>query len=97
MIIFFGWLLILIGLVFIISGIIGLFRFKNFYTKLHASSVIECCGGPLCLLGLALIHSGSNYSIKLILITVLILILNPLSTHTLSQSALIYKINRNLE
>ncbi|KAJ6644951.1 Isocitrate dehydrogenase [NADP], partial [Pseudolycoriella hygida] len=32
------------GIIAIFSGIVGFFRFPDFYTKLHAASVIDCCG-----------------------------------------------------
>ena len=93
--IFLGWLLIIFGLFIIISGIIALFRFPDFYTKLHATSVIECCGGPLCLIGLALLQHELSSSIKLIFIAALIFILNPISTHALGRASLLYKVDKN--
>lgn len=38
-----GYGLTLLGIIAIFSGIVGLFRFPDFYTKIHAASVIECC------------------------------------------------------
>lgn len=93
--IFFGWLLVIFGLFFIISGIIALFRFPDFYTKLHAASVIECCGGPLCFIGLALLQSELTSSLKLLFIAALVFILNPISTHALGRASLLYKVDEN--
>lgn len=93
--IFFGWLLIAFGLFFIIAGIVALFRFPDFYTKLHAASVIECCGGPLCFIGLAFLQTDLTSAIKLIFIVVLILILNPVSTHALGRASLLYKVDKD--
>lgn len=93
--IFFGWLLVIFGLFFIISGIIALFRFPDFYTKLHAASVIECCGGPLCFIGLALLQSELTSSLKLLFIAALVFILNPISTHALGRASLLYKVDKN--
>jgi len=94
-VIFLGWLLIIFGLFFIVSGIVALFRFPDFYTKLHAASVIECCGAPLCFIGLAFLQHDMNSSIKLIFITLLIFIINPVSTHALGRASLLYKVDKN--
>jgi multicomponent Na+:H+ antiporter subunit G len=93
--IFLGWTLISVGLFFIASGIIALFRFPDFYTKLHAASVIECCGGPLCFIGLALLQHDLTSSLKLIFVVILIFILNPISTHALARASLLYKVDKN--
>lgn len=93
--IYLGWLLILIGLFVIISGIIALFRFPDFYTKLHGAGVIECCGIPFCLIGLSLMQDSYVNSFKLIIITLLVFILGPASTHALGRASLIYKIDKD--
>lgn len=88
-----GWILITIGLLIIICGIIALIRFPDFYTKIHAASLIECSGLPVCLIGLSLQQSYIN-SIKLLIIVLLIFILNPVSTHALGRASLLYKFNK---
>jgi multicomponent Na+:H+ antiporter subunit G len=90
-----GWLLISVGLFVIISGIIALFRFPDFYTKLHGASVIESCGIPFCLIGLSLMQDSYINSFKLVIITLLVFILNPVGTHALGRASLIYKIDRD--
>ena len=88
-----GFILIAIGFGFIITGIVGLCRFRDFYTKIHASSVIESCGAPFCLLGLSFLQTDFTSAFKLIVIIVLILLLNPVSTHALGRASVIYKID----
>ncbi|HJD54314.1 MAG TPA: Na+/H+ antiporter subunit G [Rickettsia endosymbiont of Proechinophthirus fluctus] len=87
-----GILLVIIGLFAIFSGIIGFFRFPDFYTKLHAASVIESCGVPICLIGFACIEADVVNSVKLILAALLIFILNPVATHALGKASLFMKI-----
>ncbi len=89
-----GWTLIVIGLFFIASGIIALFRFPDFYTKLHAASVIECCGGPFCFVGLALLQTDYTSSFKLIAIAALVFLLNPVSTHALGRASLLFNVDK---
>jgi multicomponent Na+:H+ antiporter subunit G len=88
-----GFLLIAIGFWFIISGIVGLFRFRDFYTQLHAAGVIESCGLPFCLIGLSFLQADFTSAFKLIIIVVLILLLNPVSTHALARASVLYKID----
>jgi multicomponent Na+:H+ antiporter subunit G len=92
---FLGWSLITIGLLFIFCGMVAIFRFPDFYTKLHAASVIECFAVPLCFIGLALLQDDINSSIKLVFISVLVFILNPVSTHALGRASLLYKIDKD--
>lgn len=92
--IYLGWTLILIGMFFIISGIVALFRFPDFYTKLHGASVIECCGIPMCLIGLALLQYSYSSSFKLLAISLILFILNPVSTFALGRASLLYKIDK---
>ncbi len=92
--IYLGWMLILIGMFFIISGIVGLYRFPDFYTKLHAGSVIECCGIPLCLIGLAMLQDSYISSFKLLTMGVILFVLNPVSTFALGRASLLYKIDK---
>ncbi|ADE29779.1 Na+/H+ antiporter subunit G [Rickettsia prowazekii] len=87
-----GILVVIIGLFSIFSGIIGFFRFPDFYTKLHAASVIESFAVPICLIGFACIELDMLNSIKLILAALLILLLNPVATHALGKASLLMKI-----
>lgn len=90
-----GWILILTGLFFIFAGTVGLFRFPDFYTKLHGASVIESCGIPMCLFGLAFIQDSLASSMKLIILIFIVLILNPVSTYALARSSLENKIDED--
>ncbi|MCC8467872.1 MAG: Na+/H+ antiporter subunit G [Rickettsia endosymbiont of Eriopis connexa] len=84
-----GILLVIIGLFAIFSGIISFFRFPDFYTKLHAASVIESFGVPVCLIGFACIEVDIVNSGKLILAALLIFLLNPVATHALGKASLL--------
>lgn len=88
-----GWLLVIAGMFFILSGTIALVRFPDFYTKLHGASIIECCGLPLCLFGLAALQDSSSSSFKLILIAIIIFIINPVSTHALARCSMKSRID----
>jgi multicomponent Na+:H+ antiporter subunit G len=90
-----GFVFIIVGIGFIASGILGLFRFRDFYTKLHAVSVIECCGAPFCLIGLSFLQTDITSMFKLLIIVFLILLINPVSTHALARASVLYKIDKD--
>ena len=70
----------------ILAGI-GLFRFPDFYSRMHASGVTDSMGSAFILLGLML-QSGWDTSLsKLILILIFILITSPTITYSLANAA----------
>ena len=75
------------GLVLII-GAVGMIRFPEFFTRLHAASVIDTLGCMLVILGLLLQSGFSIVTIKLVLIVVFILFTSPTATHALAKAAL---------
>lgn len=86
-----GISLVILGFFVIFSGIIGLFRLPDFYTKLHASGIIDSCGVPVALVGLMFLQNSYVFIFKLIIILFLMLLLNPVSTHVLSKASLTNK------
>lgn len=76
-----GGLIIAVGLVFIFGGTIGVLRFPDFYTRLHAAGVSSLVGAVIFVLGLAVLAWSSTLSPRLLLLAALIMALWP----TLSQ------------
>lgn len=89
--------LVLIGSLIVIVGLVGVYRMPDFYTRLHAASVIDTLGAMLILLGLLLIAGISPVSVKLILILLFILITTPAAAHALAKSALHGKLEPQLD
>ncbi|MCL2170719.1 MAG: monovalent cation/H(+) antiporter subunit G [Defluviitaleaceae bacterium] len=79
--------LVIIGLIFMLFGVIGIFRFRDFYPRILVASKIDTVGMLTVLLGLMLRHGLSFFTGKLALIVVIMLILNPLVSHILARSA----------
>jgi len=75
------------GLVLMGIGIIGLYKYKDFYPSILISSKIDTVGMITILIGVAIRHGISFFSGKLLLIFVIILILNPLVAHVMTRSA----------
>jgi len=68
-------------------GIIGLYKYKDFYPSILISSKIDTVGMITVILGVAIRHGISFFTGKLFLMLVIILILNPLVAHVLTRSA----------
>jgi multicomponent Na+:H+ antiporter subunit G len=82
-----GSILVFAGLVFQLYGIYGIHKYNNFYTRLTLSSLIDSAGFITIIIGL-MIYNGWDYgTLKLGFILVLMLLLNPLSNHTLGRGA----------
>ena len=79
---------ILVGSLSVIVGLLGVYRMPDFFTRLHAASIIDTLGAMLILFGLIMHHGISIISVKLFLILVFILITTPTAAHALAKSAL---------
>jgi multicomponent Na+:H+ antiporter subunit G len=84
-----GLALVSFGMIFIFFGVVGFFRFNDFYSKLHAAGLIECCGVPLSLAGLACINASYTGTFKLVIAALLALLLSPVSTHAIAKAAIL--------
>lgn len=82
-----GNILIAAGIIFMLFGIIGIMRFKNFYARILISSKIDTVGAVTIIIGIAVKHGFSFFTLKLIMLLVLMMILNPLVTHITARAA----------
>jgi len=76
-----------IGVVFMLFGVIGMLRFNNFYLKLLVLVKIDTVGALTFMIGIILRHGFSFFSLKVLLIIVLFLILNPLTAHIIARGS----------
>ena len=79
--------IIFIGLIFMVFGAIGVFRFKNFYARLLATSKVDTVAALTIVIGVAIRHGFSFFTGKIILLAIVMLIFNPLVAHILARSA----------
>jgi multicomponent Na+:H+ antiporter subunit G len=83
-----AWTCLLGGSLLSIAGGIGLLRFPDFYSRIHAGGVTDTGGAGLIITGL-IIQSGANLvSVKLVVILFFLLVTSPTSTHALAKAAL---------
>ncbi|WOI53962.1 monovalent cation/H(+) antiporter subunit G [Parvularcula sp. LCG005] len=82
-----SWILFLLGGFFILTGAIGVIRFPDFYTRLHAAGVTDTLGADLILL--AMVFQSDNWItiVKLFIIFVFLLLTSPVSTHAVAHAA----------
>ena len=80
-------LLLLLGLLFILAGVLGILRLPDFYTRLHAMGKCDTLGVALVLVALAIYEGLSLYSVKILLISVFVGLANPTATHALGRAA----------
>ena len=83
-----SWVCLIGGGLFVIAGGVGLLRFPDFFTRLHAASVTDTLGAWLILIGLLLQSGLSLASVKLALIIVFLFFTSPTAAHALAKAAL---------
>lgn len=83
-----SWGCLVAGGFFCVVGGIGLIRMPDFYTRMHAASVIETLGAGLILLGLMIQAGLTLVTAKLLMIGLLIFFTSPAATHALAKAAL---------
>lgn len=76
-----------LGLLFIIIGLFGLYNYSNFYTKATISSLIDSVGFLFVALGVIVYKGLSFFSLKALILIILMLLLNPLSNHYIVRGA----------
>jgi len=77
-----------VGGLFCIVGAVGMLRMPDFYTRMHAASVIETLGAGLVIAGLMLLGGFSLETAKLAVLALLIFFTSPTATHALARAAL---------
>ena len=84
-----SWASIVAGSVFLAIGAIGIIRFPDFWSRLHASAIVDSAGTGLLLFGMALQAGLTFVTVKLILIGIFLLITGPTATHAVANAAFV--------
>ena len=82
-----SWACLLAGGFFCIVGATGLLRMPDFYTRMHAASLVDTLGAGLVLAGLLLQAGPTLVAVKLLMIGALLLFASPTATHALARAA----------
>ena len=82
-----GVLLVCGGVFFLVTGAVGLIRFPDFYTRMHAAGKCDTLGSLLVLVGLACYDGAGLASLKLLIVAVFIFVTSPTATHAIARAA----------
>jgi multicomponent Na+:H+ antiporter subunit G len=81
-----GGVIALVGVVFIVGGMLGMLRFPDFYTRLHAARVSDGVGAVLVCLGLALLAQDGAVALRLVVLAALIGAAGPLIAQLIANA-----------
>ncbi len=89
-----GYIIIGIGLFFILIGLVGIYKFDNFYSRILCAADIDTVGLITILVGVAILSGFNMFTLKVLIILAAVMILNPIVTSSIASSAYLsgYKI-----
>jgi multicomponent Na+:H+ antiporter subunit G len=82
-----GGALAIFGALLAILGAIGVLRFPDVYTRIHAASITDTGGATLIILGLCLTAGLSAVTLKLLIVWLFLIFTTPVSAHALANAA----------
>lgn len=75
--------------IFIVFGMIAVFKFKNMYSRILAATTIDTVASLLMLIALFFTVDNFKFIIRIILLILFLFITNPISSHVIIRSAFI--------
>lgn len=82
-----GAAMCLVGAVLAIIGTIGVLRFPDFYTRLHAASVIDTSAATIAIAGMMLLAPDWLVAFKLLAVWLFLFLTGPTAGHALANAA----------
>lgn len=91
-----GYIFIVTGIVFISFGVFGVYRFQDFYSRILIASKVDTIGFITVIAGIILKSGFSMFSLKVLLILIITMIINPVINNAIVRSAYYseYRIER---
>lgn len=80
--------LICFGYIIMALAAVGVLRFPDFFTRLHASGVGETFGALMMTVGIMVYTGGALISVKVFIIFFLLLLTNPLGTNLIMLTSI---------
>lgn len=80
-------LCLFLGSFLVLTGGIGILRFPDFYTRMHAAGITDTLATGLILVGLMLLAGWSLVLPKLAMILLFVLFASPTASHALAKAA----------
>jgi multicomponent Na+:H+ antiporter subunit G len=75
------------GALLAILGAVGVLRFPDVYTRIHAASITDTGGATLMIFGLCLIAGLEAVTLKLVIVWFLLMLTTPTAAHALGNAA----------
>lgn len=82
-----GSALVLVGAILAVIGTVGVLRFPDFYTRLHAASVTDTAAATLAIVGMALLAPSFAVVFKLAVVWLFLFMTGPTSSHAIANAA----------
>lgn len=79
--------LFVVGGIGVVVGAIGIVRFPDFYTRLHAAGITDTAGAELIMLGMILQAPNFLVAAKLIFVGFFLFMTSPVATHAIAHAA----------
>ncbi len=82
------YLFLLLGVILMISGGLGVLRFPDVYTRLHASTKCDTGGAMSILIALTIVADAPMLiKVKFLILAFLIAMINPMIAHAIARGA----------
>ena len=72
---------------FFLAAVLGMLRFPDVYTRLHAGTKAVTAGSILLLMGVAMWEASWHVFTKLLLIGLFLLVTNPIANHAIARAS----------
>lgn len=82
-----GWIFLGLGMLFSLVGIVGVFRFPDVYTRLHASSICATSATLSVLLGSLFFMGWGPMMGKTLVLLLFFLLSSPVTSHIIARYA----------
>lgn len=83
-----SWILLIAGSFICVTGGVGMLRFPDFFTRIHAAGVTDTLGAGLIFGGLMLQAGLTLVLAKLVMILLFMLFTSPTASHAVAKAAL---------
>jgi len=95
--IYLTYIILVFSWIFIVFGMISIFRLKNMYSRILAATTIDTVASLLVIIGVIFVAGSFDFIIRLIILLLFLLITNPISSHVNIRSAYLMGIPVNLK
>jgi len=82
-----GYLLLIAGSAFTLLATIGVLRFPDLYTRMHAASKAGAVGGGMILLAVAFVSLDGSVALRAVVGAAFLLLTTPVSAHLLARAS----------